>query len=117
MIPSFNSHSGTSDIANDNINTGSRRPKIDRRHGAELWRAFFVRHPFPFRFRHFGIRFGYLHCRFVNPLEKRMNTRARRSADLDLIPHPLSYSREVEILAAYGIAVQKRNSSSRRMSM
>src|SRR5215469_8529120 len=46
-----------------------------------------------------------------------METCAWRNIYLDLIPHPLPYSGEVEILAAYGIAIQKRDSSSRRMSM
>src|SRR6266481_7762415 len=105
MIPGLNSHSGTSDIANHDVDTSSRRPEIDRRHGAKLWRPFFVRHPLPFRFRHFRIRFGNLHRRFVDPLDKRMNTRAGRNTYFNLVPHPLSYGGEVEILPAYGIAV------------
>ncbi len=36
-IASLNSYSGTSDIANHDVDTGSRRPKIHGRHGAELW--------------------------------------------------------------------------------
>src|SRR5438876_7161820 len=104
-IPGLNSHSGTSDIANHDVDTSSRRSEIDRRHGAKLWRPFFVRHPLPFRFRHFRIRFRCLHRRFVDPLDKRMNTHGGRNTHLDLIPHPLSYGGEVEILPAYGIAV------------
>src|SRR5207249_9345018 len=90
-IAGLNSYSGTSDIANHDVNTGSSWPKIHRRHGAELWRSFFVRHPLPFRFRPFCVRFRYLHRRFVNRLEKRMDTRTRRNAYLNLIPHPLSH--------------------------
>jgi hypothetical protein len=105
VIPGLNSHSGTSDIANHDVDTSSRRPEIDRRHGAKLRRPFFVRHPLPFRSRHFGIRFRCLHRRLVDPLDKSMNIRAGRNSDLNLIPHPLSYGGEVEILALYGIAV------------
>jgi len=43
-------------IANRDVETRSRRPEIDRRHGAKLWRPFFVRHPLPFRFRNFPYR-------------------------------------------------------------
>src|SRR5215471_15474487 len=92
VIPGLNSHSGTSDIANNNIDAGSRRPEIDRWHGAELWRSLLVRHPLPFHLCHLRIRFCYLHGRFVDPLEEGMNTHARRNAYLNLIPHPLSYS-------------------------
>src|ERR1700758_3206197 len=46
-----------------------------------------------------------------------MDTRAWRNAYLNLIPHPLSNRGEVEILAAYGIAVQERYSSARRMTV
>ena len=74
MVPGLNSDSCTSDVANDvannDVDSGSRRPEINRRHGAKLWRAFFVRHPLPFRFRHSYICFRRLHRRFVNPFEK-----------------------------------------------
>src|SRR5215470_2183579 len=46
-----------------------------------------------------------------------MNTRTGRNANLDLIPHPLSYGGEIEILSTYGIAVQERDPSSGRMTM
>src|SRR5258707_13380365 len=105
MIPRLNSHSGASDIANYDVDTSSRRPEIDRRHGPKLWRPFFMRHPLPFRLRHFGIRFRCLHRRFVDPLDERINTRAGRNSYLNLIPHPLPYGGEVEIPAAYRIAV------------
>src|SRR6266446_8373120 len=116
MVPGLNSDSCASDVANDDVDTSSRWPEINRRHGTKLWRAFFVRDPLPFRFRHLRIRFRCLDGRFVNPLEEGMNIRARGDAYLNLIPHPLPYSGEVEILAAYGIAVQKRDSSPGRMA-
>src|ERR1700692_1610187 len=105
MIPGLNSHSGTSDIANHDIDTRSRRPEIDRRHGAKLWRPFFMRHPLPFRFRHFRICFRCLHGRFVDPLDNWITALAGRNSYLDLIPHPLPYGGEVEIPAAYRITV------------
>jgi len=37
MIPGLNSHSGASDIANHDVETGPGRPDIDRRHGTKLW--------------------------------------------------------------------------------
>src|SRR5712691_5535199 len=105
MIPGLNSHSGTSDIANYDVDTSSRWSQIDRRHRAKLWRSFFVRHPLPFRCRHFRICFRCLHRRFVDTFYERIDTRAGRNTYLNLIPHPLSYGGEVEILTAYGIAV------------
>src|SRR5579862_353126 len=39
MIPGLNPLPRASDIENDDVDASSRGPKIDRWHGAELWRA------------------------------------------------------------------------------
>src|SRR3984885_5795854 len=46
-----------------------------------------------------------------------MNARALRYVDLDLIPHPLSHGRKIEVLSPDGITVQKRDSSARGMTV
>src|SRR5580700_7649096 len=116
MIPRFDSHSCTSNVTNDDVEPHCRWPKINRRHGAELWRPFFVCYTLPFRFCHFRVRFSCLHSRFVDLLEERMKIHARRNTYLNFIPHPLSHGGEVEIFTSYGITVQERNSPSRRVA-
>src|SRR5882757_5785498 len=46
-----------------------------------------------------------------------MNARALLYVHLDLIPHPLSHGREIEVLSPDGITIQKRNSSARGMTV
>jgi hypothetical protein len=101
IIPSLNPHSGASDVANDDVDAGSRWSKVDRGHRAELWRAFFVHHSFPFRIGHFRIRFRYLHGRVVNPFQKGMSTRALgrsvpRAAETLFSPRPAPLWRRAE---------------------
>ena len=104
-------------IAHHDVDSGGAWAHFHRRRRARMAQAALLGSTLPFRLSHAGILFGLLDHGFVDALDEAVGVSIRGYAEPDLIPHPLTAAREVEVLALDGETVQECNAPSGRIAL
>src|ERR1700737_2190983 len=97
----------TCDVADMHLHACGSRPQVDLRRGRNGANLVVASGALPLFRRHLGISFAFLGHRLLDSIEQRVRILIRGHRDLQLVPHPLSASGEVEEMALDGITVYK----------